>query len=99
MSRRIGKWVGTVGLLLFVLSCTALPDSGAPLEGGATLVDVPAPGLIPIEWGTLVAVTPEHSGIPRSLLWLQDESGTIRMVGYDHLNGQLRPQAALLRRR
>ena len=99
MSRRIGKWVGTVGLLLFLTSCTALLDRGASREGGEiTILDVPTPDLVPIEWGTLVAVTPV-SGVAQSNLWLQDESGTIRVIGYNHANNQLRAQGRLLRRR
>ncbi len=100
MSRRIGKWVGTVGLLLFVLSCTALPDTGPGFEGREiTLLDVAAPDLVPIEWGTLVAVTTDPGGNVQSNLWFQDESGTIRLVGYDLLAGQLWPQATVFRRR
>ena len=99
MSRRIGKWVGTVGLLLFVLSCTALPDTRTSSEGGGITVAVPAPDLVPIEWGTLVAVTPDPRGTAQSYLWLQDESGTIRLLGFNHATGQLWPRADLFRRR
>lgn len=98
MSGRIGKWVGTVGLLLLVLSCTAFPDTRASREGAeVAILDVPAPDLVPLEWGTLVAVTPGFP--PSSRLWFQDESGTIRIVTYDHETDQLVAQGRLLRRR
>ena len=99
MCRRMGAWVGTVWLLPFVLSCTALPDTGATREGGVTILDVPAPDLVPIEWGTLVAVTPDPAGNRQSYLWFQDELGTIRSVGYNHDTRQLFAQAASFRRK
>ena len=61
------------------------------------ILDVPAPDLVPLEWGTLVAVTPAFP--PSSRLWFQDESGTIRFVNYDHETNQLAAQGRLLRRR
>lgn len=98
MSRRIGKWVGAGGLLLFVLSCTALPDTGSRDGGSVTILDVPAPDLVPIEWGTLVAVIMSPAG-DLSFLWFQDESGAIRSISYYHGTRQLSTQAALFRRR
>ena len=98
MSNRAGRWLGTLGLMLMPLSCTALPGAGTPGEGGRVAVqDLPGTDVVPLEWGALVAVTamPEASA---SALWFQDDAGTVRMVTFDHKTRKLWPKAQLLRR-
>lgn len=98
MSNRAGRWLGILGLMLMPLSCTALPEAGTPGEGGAVAVqDLPGTDVVPLEWGSLVAVTtmPEAAV---STLWFQDDAGTVRRVGFDHRSQKLWPRVQLFRR-
>ena len=98
MSFREGKWLGILGLMLIPLSCTPLPETIVPEGETVVILDLPSTGAVPLEWGSLVSVTvAPWDGW--SLLWLQDDSGTIRMVAFDHSAQQLRPEAVLIRRR
>ena len=98
MSFREGKWLGILGLMLAPLSCTSLPEIGVPGGEMVGVQDLPSTGMVPLEWGSLVAVTPtEWRG--NSLLWFQDDSGTIRSVIFDPQANQLHPQAFIIPRR
>ena len=98
MSFREGKWLGVLGLMLISLSCTALPETGVPGGEVVGVQDLPSTDMVPLEWGSLVSVTPtEWRG--NSILWFQDDSGTIRFVVFDPTANQLHPQASIIRRR
>jgi len=88
-----------LGPVFLGISCTALPSPGAPGEGGTiTLQDLPSTDVVPLEWGALVSTSPVP-GTNASALWFQDDSGTVRMVGFDHQTQRLWAQAGVLRRR
>ncbi len=98
MLRRTAKWLGTVGLILVALSCTSLPQAGGAVgEEVATTQALPGADVVPLEWGRLVSVTVTLRA--PSLLWFQDDSGSVRIVSFDHSTRQLQPQATLIRRR
>jgi hypothetical protein len=99
MSFRAGKRWGILGLLLIPPSCTALPERGPGGEGEmAESQELPSRQMVPIEWGSLVSVTPsEEPSI--SLLWFQDDAGTVRIVALDLRGPRFRPRATVIRRR
>lgn len=100
MLRRAGKYLAVLIPVVLALSCTSLPRSGTPGEGGETAVE-PLRGTdaIPLEWGTLVSMTPHPSASNASLLWLRDEAGDIRLVVYSHGAQRLWDKARVIRRR
>jgi hypothetical protein len=98
VSRRI-KWLGLLGLALAPLACQPLP-SAAGAQGTPQLVleSLPAANVVPADWGRLVTVT---NGVPNgsfSLLWFQNDSGVVRIVGYDAIRRQLSDNARLIER-
>ena len=99
MAYRAGRWIFTLGLLATMPSCEALPDPGASAEGGMLeMQELPAPDAVPLEWGTLVAVTESgESGLAR--LWFQDDSGTVRVAALDLRGQRLWLRATVIRRR
>jgi hypothetical protein len=95
---RTAKWLGTVGLILVALSCKSLPQAdGAVGEEVATTQAIPGADVVPLEWGRLVSVTVAPRAL--SFLWFQDDSGSVRIVKFDHSTKQLQQQATLIRRR
>lgn len=100
MLRKTATWLGTVGLLGGLLSCTALPQTGGPdREGAIDTQPLPSSDVVPLEWGPLVSVTEAPKMATSSLLWFQDESGSVRIVGFNHATRELWPSARLIRRR
>jgi hypothetical protein len=99
VSRRAGSWLGILVLTLGTLSCNALPRPGVPGESGTPPVeDLPSTDIVPLDWGALVSATP----IPETAataLWFQDDSGTVRAVGFDHQRKKLWEGAVVIRRR
>ena len=98
MSHRAGRWLGILGLTLMPLSCTALPETREPGEGALAVEALPRTDAVPLEWGSLIAVNPWPEA-SESALWFQDDSGTVRLVRFDHQTRKLRPRAQLIRRR
>ena len=97
MLRGLTGRLGTIGVVLISLSCTKLPEAGTP--GRMAVQDLPPSlAVVPLEWGSLVAASP-MAGANASALWFQDDSGTVRLVAYDHETLQLWPQAKVIRRR
>jgi hypothetical protein len=73
--------------------------AGTPGEGGVVAAEnLPSTDVVPAAWGPLVAATP-LPGTTTTGLWFQDDSGTVRLVGFDHQTQQLWTQAGVLRRR
>jgi hypothetical protein len=96
---RAKERLSILGLLLIPLGCAPLPQAGPPGEGGAIAVeDLPSTDVVPLSWGSLVSAYP-MSGNTSSALWFQDDSGTVRLVGFDHRTQRLWAQAGVLRRR
>jgi hypothetical protein len=86
-----------VVFLLPILSCTRLDT---PPEGEILGTEkLPALSSIPLDWGKLVSVTtiPIYQGMFQ--LWFQDESGKVRIVGYDERSRQLAPEAVVVPRK
>lgn len=98
MSFRVGRWLGTLGLFLILLSCTALPETGVPDGEMVGIEALPSTDMVPLEWGSLVSVTPT-GWQGTSVLWFQDDAGNIRAVTFDPTVDQLRPEAYVIRRR
>ncbi len=81
------------------LSCTSLQQSGTPGEGGELTVEaLPSSDSVPLEWGRLVTVTNAPAVEGATLLWYQDEAGTVRVVGYNHFTQQLWSYARVIAR-
>jgi hypothetical protein len=59
---------------------------------------MPYTNAIPQDWGTLVSVTADAQWT-YSTLWFQDDSGHIRLVGFDNGNRQLLDSVAVILRR
>lgn len=98
MVNQVSLRLALVGLLLVPVACTRLPEAGDSEGQAAALVELPSADEVPAEWGRLVAVT--QGSQPRiSVLWFEDESGTIRSVGYDANTRRLWSEAAVVRRR
>lgn len=87
-----------LGILLLPLSCTPLPGSSQVAGEAAAFTELPSADEVPIEWGSLVSVTPGPLG-EESLMWFQDDAGTIRLVGYDFNAQRLWERAVVIRRR
>lgn len=97
MSRRATKWLGLASLVLAFLACRPL----SPVVEGNQAANEPLPSadMVPAEWGGLLAVTVAPQATNASLLWFQDDSGNVRIVGFDHNRRQLWSQSGLIRRR
>ena len=96
MSRRATKWLGLVSLVLASLACRPLSPA---VEGNqAASQPLPSADMVPAEWGRLVAVSEAAQSPNASLLWFQDDSGNVRMVGFDRTRQQLLAQSVIIRR-
>ena len=80
MLGRVGRYAVATALFLVALSCAELPG---PETGGEQVPQetLPSPVAIPAEWGDLVSVTTGVRFASGSLLWFEDQAGTVRMVG------------------
>ena len=94
-SRAVGR-LGAIGIVLSLVACTAIPEPGSP--GTVAVEQLPSLDAVPPHWGTLVSTNPIPSA-RATALWFRDDSGTIRMVAFDHETSQLWPQARVIHRR
>jgi hypothetical protein len=79
MLRRTAGILALSVLVVLVPSCTRLPGPSPSLPSLAD-EQVPAGGVIPEGWGSLVAVS-SATGFPDLVqLWFQDREGTVRMA-------------------
>ena len=93
------KRLGILAAMLIPFACARLPQAGPPGEGGTPAVEaLPSTDLVPLGWGRLVSATP-IPGHTASALWFQDDSGTVRLIGFDHQTQRLWERATVLRRR
>jgi hypothetical protein len=60
---------------------------------------LPNANQVPPEWGRLVTVSEANPAGNDYLLWFQDDSGTVRLVGYNRVSRHLWPTASIIRRR
>jgi hypothetical protein len=98
MCSRATKWFGLVGAVLTFSACRDLPQQGALAGGGVPAEPLPTANEVPAAWGRLVAVTETSAG-NESMLWFQDDSGTVRSVGFNRLSRRLWSNAPTIRRR
>jgi hypothetical protein len=94
---RVTNWLTVASVLVVSSACAQLPQAGSGKD------EVPVESLtktssVPAEWGRLVAVSEVTSSTNTSLLWFQDDSGGLHLVGFDRDRRQLWPQAAHIRR-
>lgn len=102
MLTRAGVRLGILAALVTTLSCTSVPRFVSENEGGVALVPLKDRSSIPLEWGSLVAVTANNTterGTPNLQLWFQDKDDNIREAVFDPNTNQLLPNARLFRRK
>lgn len=99
-----GQLLNTVTVIVLVASaaaCTRLPQEGSPGMPGsvpAEVLDDAAVTTIPAEWGTLVGADNDPLSRNHTLLWFEDEEGTIRFIAYNHVSSRFQTTAAVIRR-
>jgi hypothetical protein len=100
MLARAAKWLAACLVVVAPLSCRSLPQARIQ-DGEGTLAwdTLPSANEVPLEWGELKAVTEAPGGTNVSLLWFQDDSGAVRVVGLEHVRNNLWTEARLVRRR
>lgn len=97
MFRQAGKGLAILAMALVPLACTSLPKPGTPGEDGEVALDsLETTDAVPLAYGDLEAVVP--LGPTASGLWFEDDSGTVRLVGYDHQTRRLWPGVRVIRR-
>jgi hypothetical protein len=99
MSVRLSGAMMAFGLVLSVAACERLPRAAEPGTPGS----VPGESLattntLPAEWGRLVSVTHPEWASRTSLLWFEDDGGTVRVANYDHQSRRFRPWVSVVRR-
>ncbi len=97
MSLKTGGVLLVAVLALTALACEQLPRAAAR-DGHDHMELMPYTDAIPRDWGTLVSVTADAQWT-YSTLWFQDDSGHIRLVGFDNGNRQLLDSVAVIHRR
>ncbi len=86
-------------LLAAATACRELPQRTPIAEGAVEMEVLPTTNAVPSEWGTLTSVTAApYNNAAASLLWFQDDSGTVRVVGFDHGRLKLWPNVRVIRR-
>ncbi len=100
MLPRAAKWLGICLVVVAPLSCRSLPQARMQ-DGQGTLAwdTLTSANAVPLEWGELKAVTDAPGGRNVSLLWFQDDSGAVRVVGLNHMRNVLWTEVRLVRRR
>ncbi len=97
MFGRLRKYLVFLGLVAISVSCRRLdqeaPPGGAPVESLADAVSVPS------EWGNLINVMQHPARTHITLLWFQDDEGTIRVVRYNTRTTRLSIEATVIHRR
>jgi hypothetical protein len=96
---RTSRWLVGLALVCLPLSCSRLPRSSSPGEGGELVVEsLTVPDSVPSEWGELVSVV----NAPGSEDWLvfcfQDEGGVVRLVYYNVRSARLSAGARVIGR-
>ena len=99
MLLRAPQCLGMCLLLAATTACRDLPREVPADEGGVVTEVLPTTDAIPAEWGKLTSVTGAPHLETASLLWFQDDFGTIRVVGFDHETLRLWPKVRVIRRR
>ena len=94
---RATNWLSLASVLVVSSACAPLPQAGTGKDE-VPVETLPKTSSVPAEWGRLIAVTEVTSTTNTSLLWFQDDSGVVRLVGFDRDRRQLWPQAANIRR-
>lgn len=85
-------------LILLPLSCTRLTGPASFEEGGLLVESLPESSSVPADWGELISVTSYPGYAPETLLWFQDDAGTVRIVGFDRKRNRLSPVVSAISR-
>jgi len=89
-----------LGLVALSVSCTRLPQDGAPrAAGGLAVESLEDEVSVPSEWGNLIDVTQHPSLEQITWLWFQDDEGSIRVVWYNVRTMRLATEATVIHRR
>ena len=100
MIGQLRKYLVFPGLVALSVSCTKLLREGASeAAGGLAVESLEDEVSVPSEWGNLVDVTQHPSLNQITLLWFQDDEGTIRVVGYKSRKKQFLTDATVIHRR
>jgi hypothetical protein len=98
MSLKTRGFLALTALVLSAAACKELPGT-ADLEGSLQQMEpMPYTDAIPAEWGRLISVTADAAWT-YSTMWFQDDSGTIRLVGFYNENRQLLDSVVVIDRR
>ena len=98
MSLKTGGHLLLAALVLSAVACKQLPGTTA-LEGSRDRMEpMPYTDAVPADWGPLIFVTSDAEA-PSSTMWFQDDSGSIRLVGFHHANRQLLDSIIVIHRR
>ena len=84
MAKKILICLAWVSMVLFLFSCTKLPDTQAPapiIYGKFGMEILKLADSIPLKWGNLIAVSNVNPEWTR--LWFQDKDGNIYLILYD----------------
>jgi hypothetical protein len=84
-------------LILCAVACNELPETAA-LDRSQLMEPMPYTDAIPADWGSLVSVTADAQWT-YSTMWFQDDSGSIRLVGFYNETRQLLDSMVVIHRR
>ena len=99
MNIRTSRWLVGLALVCLPLSCSRLPRSSSPGEGGELAIEsLTVPDSVPAEWGELVSVVNGSASAEWLILCFQDEGGVVRMVAYNVKTARLSPGARVIGR-
>lgn len=98
MSFKTGGYLLFAMLAISTLACRELPGASALQESPRQMEPMPYDDAIPEEWGDLISVTADANWT-YSTMWFQDDSGTIRLVGFYNENRQLLDSVVVIERR
>jgi len=98
VSLKTGGYLFLATLVLLALACRELPGR-VEMQGSLQEMEpMPYADAIPAEWGRLVSVTADAEWT-YSTMWFQDDSGTIRLVGFYNEQRSLLDSVVVINRR
>jgi len=97
VTHKTGGLLVLTAVILCAVACNDLP--GTTVRQGPDHMELmPYTDAIPVDWGKLVSVTADAQWT-YSIMWFQDDSGSIRLVGFENENRQLLDSVAVINRR
>jgi len=98
MSSKAGGYLLLTAVAVLGLACNELPGTNTATQPRLEMEAMPYGDAIPAEWGNLISVTADASWT-YSTMWFQDDSGTIRLVGFYNDTHQLLDSLVVIERR